>query len=299
MDECYCDPLEVDGNTYSQFIGNVFGVCAYSGVERCSFFFLTFGIFLSYFRPLPQIYLNYSLRHVEAISTAYVSLWVGGTCFMFLACAISNQPPLLTYSFLLLTLMLLVLLGQCLWLVSNTPKLAGPRREAGATSVRDSSRGFVVSFPLALVAMTAVSHLVQSGDSLGSGRALLSEEDHLCDYRPKPLIGSLVISSAMAYLAGFAILASRFPQIYRNHQRQATAGLSNLTIAFCFASEFSLVLSYLLRWPRTDNGDYYEIYFPLILATMGAFFGDCIICYQSFKFRKAEAAEKEDYARIQ
>lgn len=91
--DCRCDPTEIDGHRYNEFIARWARDCVYNAQDITSFAMGWISIVLFLFALLPQIYENFKLKHVEGLSVLFLTLWLVGDVTNLLGCVFTNQLP--------------------------------------------------------------------------------------------------------------------------------------------------------------------------------------------------------------
>jgi hypothetical protein len=82
---CQCDPVQINGNNYIQWIGSMLGDCVYSNTEITSVYFGILSLkpglislLFCEFAMLPQLWKNYQLKSVVGLSFSLLVCWTIG-----------------------------------------------------------------------------------------------------------------------------------------------------------------------------------------------------------------------------
>jgi uncharacterized protein with PQ loop repeat len=75
---CHCDPSEVDGHAYVQWIGTYFGDCVYSSVDVAGWALGMISVGIWIVALLPQIFQNFKSKSVEGMSLMFLLSWLVG-----------------------------------------------------------------------------------------------------------------------------------------------------------------------------------------------------------------------------
>ncbi len=95
---CVCDPLIVDGNHYSQFVGTYFADCVYSWADYASFLAGMVSIGFWLIAQFPQLYLSWKLGRVDALSKSLLVAWLVGDIANVVGCYLTSQLPTQLYT---------------------------------------------------------------------------------------------------------------------------------------------------------------------------------------------------------
>ncbi|KAI8811202.1 PQ loop repeat-domain-containing protein [Cladochytrium replicatum] len=91
MEQCVCNPAEVDGWRYIQWIGTYLGDCVRTPREITGFIFGLISVGVYFFALLPQMWMNYTRKSCGGFSVGLLILWTIGDCANYAGTIITNQ----------------------------------------------------------------------------------------------------------------------------------------------------------------------------------------------------------------
>ncbi|KAL2916545.1 Type I HSP40 co-chaperone [Polyrhizophydium stewartii] len=246
---CVCDPAEVDGYRYIQWIGTWFGDCVYTPADRASFLAGLISLAAYLVALMPQYVKNFQRKRVDGLSAGLVLLWASGDVCNLLGTVLTNQLPTqrLTAAYFVATDLLLV--GQFVWY-----KYLYRGRGYAAVPAHSEEEG------AAARNIRLVDPAELAGGAGGGG--------HLCNYRPSPTDTQQQLGALTAWGSGLLYFCSRIPQVVENERLQSVAGLSLTLFVLTIVGNVGYGASVLLRLPAAD-GHFWAATFPYMVGSLG------------------------------
>jgi uncharacterized protein with PQ loop repeat len=240
----------------------------------------------------PQLYENWKNSSVEALSPAFLLMWLTGDITNLVGCVLTKQLPVQLYTGVYFCFMDLLLVLQYGYYYSKgavvdpnasdletvKPLLveekrskrskSGGRGGYGATSVNVVTIAVVLQ--LAFVAGVAASR--------GPGAT------RPCEYHAPISDTARTVGIVTAWLSGVLYLFARLPQIILNHRRKDVAGLSFPMFFFAVMANVFYGASILIRKPAFDHTFVLET-LPFLVGSLCTLFFSAVIVGQFAMYR--------------
>lgn len=134
---CKCDPVEVDGHAYNQFIGSYFYDCVYSTSDIVAFSSGLLSILIYIVSMLPQLYKNYRRKKVDGLSLTFLMIWVFGDLANACGAVFTQQFPTVQYTGIYFVFSDAITIAQYVYYYSIRPRWH--RRKQLLTIVDDAT----------------------------------------------------------------------------------------------------------------------------------------------------------------
>ncbi|XP_034027463.1 lysosomal amino acid transporter 1 homolog [Thalassophryne amazonica] len=271
----------------SKWVWDVFGECAQDVRDMASVYLGLLSCLCFIVSTLPQYYMSCKTQNMDdAVSIWFLLLWLGGDSCNLLGSFLADQLPLQVYTALYFVAADLVLLAMYFYYkMQNRMAEEGNRQIVCVMGV-----ACVLSFTSTLICLpgsSAQEDIIPSGFK---GRTLLSIIDPhvLLELLARFTYGE-IIGFCFGSLSALLFLCSRFPQIYTNHKRKSTEGVSYCLFVLTIMGNVTYGLSVLLKNPEQGEGEasYLVHHLPWLISTLGMLLLDIIV---SFKVSKTPVA---------
>lgn len=95
---CRCDPEQVDGYPYTEWIGRYFGDCLYTPWDHISFAFGLLSLFFYFISMMPQWISNYKRKSTDGLSLRFIMIWFLGDMANVMGALFTQQLPTMIYT---------------------------------------------------------------------------------------------------------------------------------------------------------------------------------------------------------
>eukprot|EP00474_Spongospora_subterranea_P009028 CRZ09486.1 hypothetical protein [Spongospora subterranea] len=281
---CVCEPASIDGYEYSQWIGSLFGACAYSPMEKTAYIFGSISLVTWLVALLPQIVSIYKSKTGAGISRTFIMIWIFGGLCMFLGGRLTNTPLPISLLGLYIVMSNVVILCQIIYYSRVGPHRVKSVHDVGLPKMTTTA---TTTLSAAALVLTTGSCIYYGTSSLSpSSRVLLSlVNPNACDYRPESSLLVQYVGLIMAWVSGFMFFFSRVPQIYQNHKAKSVQGLSLSMMSLIMFGNMTLGLQLLLG----NNQSLYDFLTkttPFLIGSVGTVFWDFLILFQAVLYNK-------------
>ncbi|KAJ8016623.1 hypothetical protein DPEC_G00009170 [Dallia pectoralis] len=261
----------------SVWIWEGFGECAQDArdIASVSLGLLSIGCFM--ISALPQYYSSCKSGNMDkALSIWFLLMWLAGDSCNLVGSFLADQLPLQTYTAVYYVLADLLMLGMYFYYVAkNRNNRSGAINVVGLVYVLGCSASLV-----------ALPGFVPQQDGLMSsfkGRALLSTTGSgVTAFTTKEIIGFTIGS-----ISSVLYLFSRLPQMYMNHARKSTQGVSYFLFALVILGNTLYGISVILKNPEQGQGEgsYIIHHLPWLVGSLGTLTLDLLISIQFLIYR--------------
>lgn len=233
---------------------------------------------------VPQIYTNYRNNSAEGISPGFLILWFMGDFLSFTSCILNDTLKFQIYLSAFFIANDVTLCYQYYYYNSVYPRISYKgivvdNHDQGeeenittATSVYTSDEQDYVSANK--IAKTAVvASLVTNVSAM---KTTETSEHHL------------TIGVVLAWTCAIVYIASRCPQLYKNHQRKSVQGINPILFASALLGNVSYTLSILTSCEFLYNSARSQFLFkelPYIIGSSGTIIFDAWYFYQKYLYR--------------
>ena len=299
---CVCEPAEVDGYRFVQWIGESFHDCVYTPTQRFSFVLGLLSILLWIPALFPQVLQNYRTKRTDALSFGFLLQWLLGDISNVIGCLWSEQLATQTWTAVYFCCTDVVLLAQYAYYSDGAAQLGG-RRDERETLVTDgssrTSRGGGPSKHVYAVALLSIILLSQSSFTSSQPPSSFPSSLPLCDASPPLSLLQLVAGSISSWMSGLLYFSSRIPQLLHNYRRQSVSGLSLSLFVLSVVANLCYGFSVLLRLSDAEAGKFWRATAPFLIGSFGTVVLDAVILMQSALYKsKGDEGEGGQYEAI-
>jgi len=299
MTTCVCTPEVIDGHRYVEWIGQLLGTCAYSTTDIASVILGLANIACWLVAQSPQLYENWKNSSVEALSPAFLLMWLIGDITNLVGCVLTKQLPVQLYTSVYFCIMDLLLVLQYAYYMSKgavvdpnasdleavQPLLTG--KVTQKSRLKSSSRSGYGATAVSSVNAVAIATIVQiafvAGVSASGGPAAPPP----CEYHAPISQTYRIIGIVTAWLSGVLYFFARLPQIILNFRRKDVQGLSFPMFFFAVMANVFYGASILIRRPALDHTFVLETLPFLVGSLCTLFFSAIIVCqFIAYRWRK-------------
>ncbi|XP_019358748.1 PREDICTED: putative uncharacterized protein PQLC2L [Gavialis gangeticus] len=224
------------------------------------------------FAALPQLYVAYQNGKVDqALSLGFLLCWIGGDLTNFIGCYLTNQLPIQIVTAIFYVNMDIIMLSQFVYYKLKNQKM---------TKCSIHLKNFCVTWVLICITLCAI---------LPSQLLLRNQFHSILLEEGKDPLGMIKLSGFVCgYISCVFYLGSRFPQLYKNFQRQSTEGTSYLLFALAMMGNWTYGLSLVLKVPAAKSlrNLYLLHHLPWLIGSFGVLFLDIFITAQFVIYRK-------------
>jgi len=287
FESCVCDPEVKLGYHYIPWIGQFFGICAWTHLEITSVAFGLANIAVWIVAQMPQFYKNWRLKKVEAIHPLFLTAWLLGDATNLLGCVLTQQLPFQLYTAIYFCISDVFLLSQ--WFFYS--KLYKPPSDQSpllpsSKKARFSTFSFLVVLNVGAIFLLFNTNIIQTNDwSENSGGVLAMREllsvngTKMCQLTIVLQPWEILVGDVSAWISAVLYLGSRVPQIVLNYRRKTVQGLSMaMFIMACVANTFYGV-SILLQQPAF-NERFYASTLAFLLGSLGTLVSSFVVLVQ-------------------
>ncbi|XP_014380035.1 putative uncharacterized protein PQLC2L isoform X2 [Alligator sinensis] len=219
-----------------------------------------------------QLYVAYQNGKVDqALSLGFLLCWIGGDLTNFIGCYLTNQLSIQIVTAIFYVNMDIIMLSQFVYYKLKNQKM---------TKCSMHLKNFCVTWVLICITLCAI---------LPSQLLLRNQFHSILLEAGKDPLGMIKLSGFVCgYISCVFYLGSRFPQLYKNFQRQSTEGTSYLLFALAMMGNWTYGLSLVLKVPAAKSlrNLYLLHHLPWLIGSFGVLFLDIFITAQFIIYRK-------------
>ncbi|XP_054250835.1 lysosomal amino acid transporter 1 homolog [Indicator indicator] len=271
----------------SRWVMDVFSECAQDGWDVASIILGLLSILCFAAASFPQFYQACKTGIMDrALSIYFLLGWLGGDLLNLIGSFLADQLPLQVYTAIYYVLADLVMLALYFYYkVKN---------RSGFTAPINAAFFFLSLGMLSTVSFLGRGAAVAQEPVTFKGRSLLSA--HVDELGLKPFSRSEIIGFTIGSISSVLYLCSRVPQIYTNHKRKSTVGVSYSLFALVMLGNLLYGLSVLLKNPEPGqgDGDYVLHHLPWLVGSLGVLSLDVVISFQFLAYRKGRPSPHEE-----
>ncbi|CAJ1065738.1 lysosomal amino acid transporter 1 homolog [Xyrichtys novacula] len=248
--------------------------------EYCSVVIGLISMFCFLLSTLPQVYEAYRNGKVEeAMSFGFLIFLFGGDLTSFAGCYLTSQLPIQVVTVVFYIFTDLILISQFLYYkIKNS-----------------SSRESPMLKWLCLVWCGAASLVLLALPKLIVDNSTTADTTNLSTSRSVEITGYIC-----GYLASVFYLSSRFPQLYKNYQRQSTEGTSYLLFALAMMGNGTYGLSVVVVLPalRGSKQSFIIKHLAWLIGSLGVLILDFLVTVQFVMYRRNQSAKSSKLLSI-
>ncbi|KFZ66073.1 Lysosomal amino acid transporter 1, partial [Podiceps cristatus] len=255
----------------SRWVMDVFNECAQDGRDIASVVLGLVSILCFAAASFPQFYQACKTGIMDrALSIYFLLGWLGGDLLNLIGSFLADQLPLQVYTAVYYVLADLVMLSlYCYYKAKN--------RGGGFTASINTAFVFLFLGTVSTVSFLGRGAAVAQDPATFKGRSLLSAHVEELGSKVSREIFGFTIGSVSSVL----YLCSRVPQIYTNHKRKSTVGVSYSLFALVMLGNSLYGLSVLLKNPEPgqSEGDYVLHHLPWLVGSLGVLSLDVVVSF--------------------
>ncbi|XP_029965294.1 lysosomal amino acid transporter 1 homolog [Salarias fasciatus] len=263
-------PLCVNGTAW---ILNLLEECVDNNWEYCSVVIGLISMFCFLLSTLPQVYEAYRNGKVEeAMSLGFLLFLFGGDVTSFAGCYLTSQLPIQVVTVVFYIFTDLILISQFLYYkIKNSSNRKRPVLKWIC---------FTWCGAATLVLLALPKLIMDNSTPLDSQSSATSRSVEITGY-------------VCGYTASVFYLCSRFPQLYKNFQRQSTEGTSYLLFALAMMGNGTYGLSVIVVLPalRGSKHSFIIKHLAWLIGSMGVLVLDFLVTAQFIIYRKKISAK--------
>ncbi|NXL48817.1 LAAT1 protein, partial [Podilymbus podiceps] len=272
----------------SRWVMDVFNECAQDGRDIASVVLGLVSILCFAAASFPQFYQACKTGIMDrALSIYFLLGWLGGDLLNLIGSFLADQLPLQVYTAVYYVLADLVMLSlYCYYKAKN--------RGGGFTASINAAFVFLFLGTVSTVSFLGRGAAVAQDPATFKGRSLLSA--HVEELGSKPFTRSEIVGFTIGSVSSVLYLCSRVPQIYTNHKRKSTVGVSYSLFALVMLGNSLYGLSVLLKNPEPgqSEGDYVLHHLPWLVGSLGVLSLDVVISFQFLAYRKGRPGTRDE-----
>ncbi|XP_028276422.1 lysosomal amino acid transporter 1 homolog [Parambassis ranga] len=264
-------PLCVNGTPWILYL---LEECVDNIWEYCSVVIGLISMFCFLLSTLPQVYEAYRNGKVEeAISLGFLFFIFSGDLTSFAGCYLTNQLPIQVVTVVFYIFTDLILISQFLYYkIKNSSNRKSPVLKWMC---------FMWCGAATLVLLALPKVLIDNSTTLDKQNPATSKSVEISGY-------------ICGYVASVFYLCSRFPQLYKNFQRQSTEGTSYLLFALAMMGNGTYGLSVILVLPalRGSKQTFIIKHLAWLIGSLGVLVLDFFVTAQFIMYRKNISSKK-------
>ncbi|XP_029923776.1 lysosomal amino acid transporter 1 homolog [Myripristis murdjan] len=254
--------------------------CVDNGWEYCSVVIGLISMFCFLLSTLPQVYEAYRNGKVEeAMSFGFLFFLFSGDLTSFAGCYLTSQLPIQVVTVVFYIFTDLILISQFLYYkIKNSSSRKSPVLKWLC---------FLWCGSATLVLMVLPKLITDSGTTIDTQRPATSNTVEITGY-------------VCGYLASIFYLSSRFPQLYKNFQRQSTEGTSYLLFALAMMGNGTYGLSVIVVLPALTGSKQTFIikHLAWLIGSLGVLILDFFVTAQFIMYRKNNSAKSRPLVKV-
>eukprot|EP00474_Spongospora_subterranea_P009111 CRZ09569.1 hypothetical protein [Spongospora subterranea] len=281
---CQCDPLVKDGYAFNQFVGTYLAECVYTPVDHIPLICGLISTVIWIFALSPQIITNFKNKRTEALSPAFLLIWLCGDVFTFVGGIIAQQRATMIICAGYFCLNDLLLLAQMAYYSAKNRPLRKTAISLGS---------------LSLIATGALSLTAHSVGSSPAGRALLENQIDICDAKSDNM-NRFVIGCVISWIAGMLYFFSRIPQIMHTYKQKTFDGLNVKMFMLCIAANTFFGIQFIAEAILSTDfkaGEFCAKTLPSIIGSLGTLIFDAMLIGIYCTFRANDRRAKDIESR--
>ncbi|XP_030008940.1 lysosomal amino acid transporter 1 homolog [Sphaeramia orbicularis] len=262
-------PLCINGTPWILYL---LEECVDNVWEYCSVVIGLISMFCFLLSTLPQVYVAYRNGKVEeAMSFGFLFFLFSGDVTSFAGCYLTNQLPIQVITVIFYIFTDLILISQFLYYkIKNNSSRKSPMLKWLC---------FVWCGAATLVLLTLPKLIIDDSTTIDTQSPSTSKSVKITGY-------------ICGYLASVFYLSSRFPQLYKNFQRQSTEGTSYLLFALAMMGNGTYGLSVVVVLPalRGSKQTFIINHLAWLIGSLGVLILDLFVTAQFIIYRKNNSA---------
>lgn len=264
-------PLCVNGTPWILYL---LEECVDNIWEYCSVVIGLVSMFCFLLSTLPQVYEAYRNGKVEeAMSLGFLLFLFSGDLTSFAGCYLTSQLPIQVVTVVFYIFTDLILISQFLYYkIKNSSSRKNPMLKWLC---------FMWCAAASLVLLALPKLIIDDNRSLDTQSPATSKSVEISGY-------------ICGYLASVFYLCSRFPQLYKNFQRQSTEGTSYLLFALAMMGNGTYGLSVIVVLPalRGSKQTFIIKHLAWLIGSLGVLILDFLVTAQFIIYKKHVPAKK-------